>query len=122
MTKLILDHTVLAAMGTHRQVSAIVAGASYYIDQTVRVPAMCLAAAEAERSGLTRHVRYLPALQVVDLTTRDTGIVGALIALGVDWRNAHAVAVAREYSAPVVTLDAEGYESFGVETITLKAN
>jgi hypothetical protein len=120
---LIFDHTVLAAMGTHQQVSDLIVE----IDgsdrgEWVAVPAMCLAAAEAEKAGLTRHVGYLPALRIMPLDGRETDKVGALIGLGTDWRNAHAIAVARETGAPVVTLEPDGYGSYDVETITLQKN
>jgi len=120
MTDVILDHSVLAVMGTDREVSRIIVQADHADGPSIGVPALCLAAAESARAGLTRHVGYLPSMQVMNLTSRETGTVGALIALGVSWRSAHAIALARENSCPVITLEPEGYDSYGVETITLR--
>lgn len=116
---MIFDHSVLAVMGTNRSVARIVVQAHAEGGRVFQVPAMCLAAAEAEKAGLTRHIGLLAQFEVHDLTGRQTGAVGALIALGLDWRKAHAVAMARDTRTPVITLQPEGYESFGVETITL---
>ena len=121
MTELIFDHSVLAAMGTNQQLGEIIVEI-HGDDDWVGVPAMCLVAAESEKAGLTRHVAFLPSLEVLDLTSEETDKVGALIALGFDWRNAHAVTAARERRVPVVTLEPDGYDSFGVETITLRKN
>jgi hypothetical protein len=117
---MIFDHSALAAMGTNRHVARFIVQAhAESFERVFQVPAMCLAAAEAENSGLTRHVGLLPQFEVHDLTRRETSAVGALIALGFDWRKAHAVAVARNTGTPVVTLQPGGYASFGVETISL---
>jgi hypothetical protein len=117
---MIFDHSALAAMGTNRQVARIIVQAhARSFERVFQVPAMCLAAAEAEKAGLARHVGLLPPFEVRNLTGRETSAVGALIALGLDWRKAHAVAVARDTGKPVVTLQPDGYASFGVETITL---
>lgn len=119
MARLILDHSALAAMGRHPEVSALIVEADEDDRQFLRVPALCLTAAESMKAGVSRHVGFLSSLEVMDLTRAETAKVGALIALGVDWRKAHAVALAREYRCPVVTLQPEGYSSYGVETITL---
>jgi hypothetical protein len=109
-------------MGTDREVSRIIVQAVDADGPSIGVPALCLVAAEAVKAGLTRHVGYLPSLKVMNLTTQETGTVGALIGLGVRWESAHAIALARQSGSPVVTLEPDGYESFGVETITLRKN
>lgn len=54
---------------------------------------MCLCAAEAQRPGIAEHVGALP----VDIEPLDLSVtipIGRLVGEGIDWRIAHAVAVA----------------------------
>ncbi len=64
----VLDHTALVALGAgHQRVSALVAAAHREHDRYVFAPALCLAAAIAQQSGLANHLGVLPVVEIVDL-------------------------------------------------------
>jgi hypothetical protein len=122
----VLDHSALLALGSgHQRLSRIVREAHNHDDWIVYVPALCLAAAEASRVGLADHVGALPALEVVELGYAAVAAVGRLVADGVDWQFAHAVAVATPTpewptGRPVATGVPERYKGRGVATIALQ--
>jgi hypothetical protein len=121
----VLDHTALVALGSgHRMLSRLVHAAHREADRHLQVPALCLAAAVAERAALADHVGSLPAVDVVELAYSAAAMVGRLVAGGVDWRTAHAVHVARPDAEwpngrPVVTLQPRAYAGHGVRTIAV---
>jgi hypothetical protein len=121
----VLDHTALAALGRgHRLLSQLVDAAHRETDRHLYAPALCLAAAVAERPPLADHVGVLPAVEVVDLGYPSATAVGRLIAAGLDWRAAQAVDAGRptiDWPAgrPVVTAVPDTYAPWGVAVITL---
>jgi hypothetical protein len=125
MNAVVLDHTALVALGKgNRLTSRLVDGATHDADRHVFVPAMCLAAAAAQRAGVGDHVGMLPALKVVELDYPDACLAGGLVGEGVAWGAAHAVAVGRPtadfpHGRPVVTAAPEEYKDRGVVTIAI---
>jgi hypothetical protein len=121
----VFDHTALLALGAGNQlVSRVVTQAHQAPGRYVYAPAMCLAAAVADRPGLADHVGMLPAVEVVDLGYAAAAAVGRLIGAGMDWRAAHAADTARpslEWPAgrPVVTAAPGTYAGLSVRTISL---
>jgi hypothetical protein len=121
----VFDHTALMAFcAGHRLLSGLVVAAHQENGRHVFVPAMCLAAASADRPALGEHVGALPAVEVVDLGYASALAVGRLVRGGLDWRAAHAAAVGRpdpEWPAgrPVVTEVPDAYAGLGVTTIRL---
>lgn len=122
----IFDHTALTALGSgHRALSRLVHAAHSETGRQLDVPALCLAAAAADRPALADHVGSLPAVHVVALGYAAAATVGRLIADGVDWRAAHAIQVARpdvEWpdGRPIVTTEPETYSGRGVRTIAVR--
>ncbi len=125
LTAVILDHTGLLVLGKgHRLTSALVSRAHTDAKRQVFVPAMCLAAATAERTAIGDHVGLLPALTVVELDYPDACLAGRLIGAGLSWGAAHAAAVGRPTAdfpdgRPVVTAVPEEYKDSGVATIAV---
>ena len=121
----VLDHTALLALGAgSRLVSWVVTKAHQEPGRYVYAPAMCLAAAVADRPALADHVGMLPAVEVIDLGYAAAAEVGRLIGGGLDWRAAHAVDASRpslEWPAgrPVLTGVPSAYAGLGVRTISL---
>jgi hypothetical protein len=126
VTGYLLDHTALSALGRgHRQLSRLVSAAGDENEWQVFVPALCLAAAEAERSGMADHIGALPAVEIVDLGFAGAAAVGRLVATGVDWRIAHAAQAGRptaEWQAgrAVLTAQPDAYAKLGVATVPLR--
>lgn len=124
-TAVVFDHTALLAAGTgNRLVSGLIAAAHRQRHRHVYAPAMCVVAATAVRPALGEHLGMLDAVQVVTLDYPVALSTGALIAAGVDWRAAHAIATARPTlewptGLPVVTASPQIYAPWGVPTITL---
>jgi hypothetical protein len=88
----------------------------------VYVPALCLAAATAERPAIGEHIGALPAVNVVELGIAGAIVVGRVVAAGADWRAAHAAALGRpdpEWPAgrPVITTAPDLYGGLGVATV-----
>jgi hypothetical protein len=125
MKVFVLDQTALVAMGKgNRIVSGMISGAHEDPEWRVFVPAMCLAAATAERTAIGDHVGLLPALTVVELDYPDACLAGRLIGAGLSWGAAHAAAVGRPTAdfpdgRPVVTAVPEEYKDSGVATIAV---
>ncbi|HSV67217.1 MAG TPA: hypothetical protein VLJ59_15070 [Mycobacteriales bacterium] len=123
MSGYVFDHTALLALGAgNRQLSRLVDAAHQLGDRHLYAPAMCLAAAVADRPGLADHLGALPALEVVDLGYAEAVTVGACIAVGVDWRAAQAIGTGRPTAdwptgRPVVTAVPESYAGWGVEVV-----
>lgn len=121
----VFDHTALLALGAgSRMLSGMVSQAHARLGRHVFVPALCLAAAVAQRPGLADHIGVLPALQVVDLDYPSAAAVGGFIGAGVDWGGAQAIDAGRptaEWPAgrPVVTARPGQYAGWGVEIITV---
>lgn len=121
----VLDHTALLALGAGSHVvSRMVASAHRESSRYVYAPAMCLAGAVAERPAPARHIGALLAVEVIDLSYVGAAAVGELIAAGVDWRAAHAIATARPTpewptGRPVLTGLPDPYDGWGVPIITL---
>lgn len=91
MIPAIFDHTALLALGRgHPALSGFVVDAAAG-RAAVHIPALCLAAAEAERRGIAEHAGALPGLEIDALDLSAVIAVGALIGDGIDWRIAHAV-------------------------------
>lgn len=127
MTGYVLDQTALGVLGSgNRLMSRLVVSAHDEPEIRLYVPALCLAAAQADRPGLANHVGSLPAVEVVDLGFVGAATVGRLIAEGVDWKLAHAIEVGRPAldwpdGRPVVTQQPGPYAARGVATIHLRA-
>lgn len=125
MNAVVLDHTALAALGAGNRLTSRLVDAAYNKkNRHVFVPAMCLAAATAQRVGIGDHVGLLSALKIVELDYADACLAGQMIADGVGWEAAHAVAVGRPMAEfpegrPVVTAEPERYKGRGVTTIVL---
>jgi hypothetical protein len=125
MNAYVFDHTALAALGAgNRLLSQLVNAAHTNPDRHIYVPALCLVAAVAERSGLDNHIGALPAIEVVELEFSAATAAGALIGSGTDWRAVHAVHVGRPTvdwpnGRPVVTAVPETYAMHGVTTVPL---
>ncbi len=121
----VFDHTALVALGSGSQLaSRLVVGAHGRAGRHVYAPALCLAAAVAQRPALADHVGALEAIEVVDLGYAAAGRVGRFIAAGADWRDAQAIEAARptaEWLAglPVVTAQPQAYQAYGITTIRL---
>ncbi|MGP4000854.1 hypothetical protein [Streptomyces sp. 8N706] len=122
MIPFLLDHTALLALGAgHRQLSGLIVRTAQ--GRSIgQVPALSLAAAEAERRGLGEQVASLPGLEVEPVDLMAALDAGALIGSGVDWRITHAVHLARPSAEwPrgrfVLSLQPELYERTGVEPI-----
>jgi hypothetical protein len=121
----VLDHTALVSLGEgNRLTSQLVDGAHQDSDRHVFIPAMCLAAAVAQRVAIGDHIGLMPALEVVELDYPDACLAGRLVADGVDWGAAHAVAVGRPTvdfpdGRPVVTAVPDEYKDRGVATIAI---
>jgi hypothetical protein len=95
MIAALLDHTALLALGAgYPALSGFVVDAAAG-RAVVQVPALCLAAAQAERQGVAEHVGALPGLDVEPLDLYAAIDVGGLIGRGIDWRIAHAVHASR---------------------------
>lgn len=121
----VFDHTALLALGAgHQQLSGLVSQAHLRSNRYVYAPALCLAAAIAQRPGLADHIGVLPAVQVIDLDYSAAATVGSFIATGVNWRAAHAIDAGRPTAdwptgRPVLTTTPEAYTGWGVEVITV---
>jgi hypothetical protein len=122
----IVDHTALAALGRgNRFMSRLVVDAASESDVYVFAPALCLAAATAERPALADHIGSLRAVEIVDLGFPSAAAVGHLLAEGgADWRIAHAIDAARPTvdwpgGRPVVTAEPDAYAKWDVATIAL---
>ncbi len=120
----VFDHTALLALGAgSRMLSGLVSQAHARPGRYIFAPALCVAAAVAERPGLADHIGVLPALQVIDLDYPAAAAVGSFIAAGVDWRDGQAITAARPTAdwptgRPVLTTTPETYRDWGVEVIT----
>lgn len=121
----VADDSALIALGRGNQLmSALVVAAHHQPGRFVYAPAMCVAAAASTRPELAAHVGGLLAIRVVDLGFSGAAAVGVLIAQGVGWRRAHAVASARPSAEwpmglPVVTANPGAYTEHGLKTIPL---
>ena len=85
------------------------------------VPALCLCAAEAQRPGVAEHLGMLP-IDIEPLELSMAIPAGQLIADGIDWRIAQAVAAARPSAIHpdgrvVLSVDTSRYQGTGVEPI-----
>jgi hypothetical protein len=112
----VLDHTALLLLGRgHPFLSGLVGTPSHRVpERSVFVPALCLAAAVAERPAIGEHVLSLPAIEVVALGFSHALVIGELIAADLPWPHSHAVAVCRpdpEWPSgrPVVTNQPQPY-------------
>jgi hypothetical protein len=115
----VFDHTALLALGSgSRLASRLVVAAHGQTGRHVYAPALCLAAAVAQRPALADHVGGLPALEVLDLGYAAASSVGHLISSGTPWQDAHAVDAARPSAEwptglPVATTTPENYRAQG---------
>jgi hypothetical protein len=92
----VLDSTAILALGAGNQwLSRLIGAAAARTDTYVYAPALCLAAAVADRPRIGDHIGGLAAIDVLDLTYNGASTTGALIAGGTSWQQAHAVAAAR---------------------------
>jgi hypothetical protein len=121
----VFDHTALLALGSGSQLaSRLVVAAHGQAGRHVYAPALCLAAAVAQRPGLADHIGSLPAIEVVDLGYAAASAAGHLIADGLDWQASQAVDAARPSAEwprglPVVTALPDLYRSYGIAPIPL---
>jgi hypothetical protein len=121
----VFDHTALLALGSGNQLaSRLVVAAHGQAGRHVYAPALCVAAAVAQRPALADHIGALPAIEVVDLAYAGARTVGALIAGGLDWQACHAVDAARPSAEwprglPVVTTLPDLYRPHGIASIPL---
>jgi hypothetical protein len=91
----------------------------------VYVPALCLAAAVAERPAIGEHVLALPAVEVIGLGFAHALTVGLLITERMPWQYGHAVATCRpdaQWPAgrSVVTAQPRQYEGRHVAVISVE--
>ena len=121
----VFDHTALLALGSgNRMASRLVVAAHGQTGRHVYAPALCLAAAVAERPALADHVGGLPAAEVLDLDCAAACSVGHLISSRTSWQDAHAPDAARPSAEwptglPIVTTTPESYRGLGIATIPL---
>jgi hypothetical protein len=121
----VFDHTALLALGSgSQQASRLVVAAHGQAGRHVYAPALCLAAAVAQRPGLADHIGSLPAIEVVDLGYAAASTAGRLIADGLDWRACQAVDAARPSAEwprglPVVTALPDLYRPYRIAPIAL---
>jgi len=115
-TDVVLDHTALLLLGRgHPFLSGLVAAPAHRsTDRHVFVPALCLAAAVAERPAVGDHVLSLPAIEVVGLEAVDALAVGRLVAGEIPWQHCHAVAACQPDAEwpdgrPLVTAEPHTY-------------
>lgn len=123
----VVDSTALLALGAgNRGMSRLVTVATRAAGARLYAPALCVAAAAASRHELADHLGGLFALQVVDLGFAGAAAVGALVAAGTDWRQAHAVVAAwpsAEWPSgmPVITAVPNAYADHKVVAVGLGA-
>jgi hypothetical protein len=91
----LLDSSALLALGAGNQWLSRLLGAAAGRDLKVFTTALCLTAAVAERPLLADHIGGLAPIAVLDLTYSSASVSGTLIANGINWRHAQAVADAR---------------------------
>jgi hypothetical protein len=121
----VVDHTALAALGRgNRFMSRLVDNARLEPDWYVFAPALCLAAATAERPALADHIGSLRAVDIVDLGFPSAAAVGHLVAEGADWRVARAIDAGRPTvdwpnGRRVVTAEPDAYAKWDVATVVL---
>jgi hypothetical protein len=121
----VFDHTALLALGSGSQLASRLVVASHgQAGRRVYAPALCLAAAVAQRPALADHIGALPAIEVVDLAYAAASTVGRLIAEGLDWQACQAVDAARPSAQwprglPVVTALPDVYRPYGIAPIPL---
>jgi hypothetical protein len=117
----VLDDSSLLALGRgYPALSGFIVDAAA-ARAVLAVPALCLCAAEAQRPGIAEQVGMLP----VDIEPLELSVViraGKLIGGGVDWRIAHAVAVALPSALHpdgrvVLSVDTARYQGTGVEPV-----
>jgi hypothetical protein len=124
LVAVVFDHTALLALGAgSRMLSGLVSQAHLRPGRYIFAPALCLAAAIAQRPGLADHIGVLPAMQVIDLDYPGAAAVGGFIAAGMDWRAAQAIDAGRPTAEwpggrPVITTTPEPYADWGIEIIT----
>lgn len=123
LVAVVFDHTALVALGAgSRMLSGLVSQAHLRPGRYIFAPALCVAAAVAERPGLADHIGVLPAMQVIDLDHPAAAAVGSFIAAGMDWRAGQAINAGRPTvdwptGRPVLTTTPEAYADWGVEVI-----
>ena len=122
----VMDHTALSLLGRgHPFLSGLVAAPAHRTDtRHVYVPALCLAAAIAERPAIGEHVLALPAVEVVGLGVAHSLAVGVLVGEQVPWQHSHAVAVCRPdpewpTGRPVITATPDQYDGLFVDVIAV---
>lgn len=121
----VFDHTALLALGAgSAALSGFVSKAHTEPDQYVYTPALCLAAAVAQRPGLADHLGLLPSVQVVELDYAGASAVGGFVASGVDWQAAQAITVGRPTpewprGRPVLSSSPTTYLGWNVRVIPL---
>jgi hypothetical protein len=123
----VLDHTALLLLGRgHPFLSGLVAAPAHRAPgRYVYVPALCLAAAVAERPAIGEHVLALPAVEVIGLGFAHALSVGLLISQHMPWQHGHALAACRpdaEWPAgrSVVTAQPQQYEGRHVAVIRVQ--
>jgi len=122
----VFDHTALLALGSGSQLaSQLVVAAHGQVGRHVYTPALCLAAAVAQRPALADHIGALPAMEVIELGFTAAGSVGHLIADGADWQACQAIDAARPsaewpHGLPVVTALPALYRPHGIALIPLE--
>ncbi|GIJ29703.1 hypothetical protein Vqi01_48650 [Micromonospora qiuiae] len=121
-----LDHTALLLLGPgHRFLSGLVAAPAHsQPHRHLYVPALCLADAVAERPEVGEHVLSLPAIEIVEVGFASALTIGRLVADGLPWQHAHAVATCRPdaewpVGRPLVTAEPKRYETYGIAMVPL---
>jgi hypothetical protein len=122
-----LDHTALLLLGCgHLVLSGLVAAPAPRVPgRRVCVPALCLAAAVAERPAIGEHALSLPAVEVIGLGFVHALTVGLLVADQMPWQYGHAVATCRPDAEwptgrPVVTAEPQRYEEQHIGVIPIE--
>lgn len=124
---IVFDDTAALALGAgNRMASRLVVEAEK--DPTLRIylPAVCLAAAEADRAGVAEHVGALPGVDITELDFAGAAAVGKRLRVqGADWSGAHALHLAHPSvewprGRPVLTRDPARYKGTGVRVIGIE--
>jgi len=116
----LLDASALLALGAGNQfLSGLVSRTHPQSNRFLYVPAMCLAAATAQRPALAAHIGGLEAIEVLNLGYDDASAAGAEIAEGADWQVAHALVAAGPSAEwpqglPVLTVETGPYKARGI--------
>lgn len=121
VSPVLLDHSALLAVGSHRQLSGFIVAAAAGRG-SLQVPALSLSVAVGQREHLGEHVASLPGVDIEPLDLAAALAAGELMRAGTDWRITHAVHLARPtiehpHGRPLISLDTKLYAGTGITPI-----